>query len=443
MATWDAEAARKKQDAALDKWAAAEGLPFPNEEAKNAYIYRAGLFRDAIQLKKAPDRVPAYVNVTFAPIFMTGRTGKQAMYEPEECGKAYLEFAQTYQPDGVGSPHLIGYGPALEKLGYKTFKWPGYNLADDAPYQYVEEEWMTRSDYDALISDPSDFLMRTYIPKVFKNLAPLANTAPLYGTAEMVTQSEWFVSLGTPEVQEAYKVILDAAKDNFEWFQVMLKYNIQMALSGFPGYAGGATIAPFDYIGDTLRGTTNLLMDMFRCPEKVEMATERLVMPMLNWALSSVRATGNPMVFIPLHKGADGFMSLPQFERFYWKTLKVLMRKLAEHGCVPCPFVEGAYNERLDYLEEMSDIRCVYWLDKTDMVEARKRLGGKVCLGGGFPVSTLLTGSPAKVKDETKKLLDLAMGDGGYILGCGCALDEGKDDTMHTFFEAGREYGKY
>ena len=34
---------------------------------------------------------------------------------------------------------------------------------------------------------------------------------------------------------------------------------------------------------------------------------------------------GNPIVFIPLHKGADGFMSDEQFKKFYWPTLRDLI----------------------------------------------------------------------------------------------------------------------
>ncbi len=443
MTSWNAEAACQKQDDALDKWATAEELTFPSQKSKDAYTYRAGIIRDAIQLKKSPDRVPVFTNVTFAPIFLSGRSGKQAMYEPEENGKAYLEFAQTYQPDAVGSPHLIPYGPALEKLGYRLFKWPGFNLPDNLTYQFVEEEWMAVDDYDALISDPSDFLMRKYIPKVYKNLAPLTNLAPLYGSAEMVTQSEWFVGLGSPEVQNTFKIILDAAKDNFDWWQIMHKYNLKMTHSGFPHYAGGACFAPFDYLGDTLRGTSPLMIDMYRYPEKVELATERLVEPMVQWALSSVKLTGNPLVFMPLHKGADSFITTPQFEEFYWKSLKKVMRRLADNGCIPCPFVEGTFDQRLEYLAEMADIRCVYWFDKTNMAAARKILGGKVCFGGGFPVSTILTESASCVSDKTKMILDTAMGDGGYILGIGCGLDNGREDTLHAFFKTGREYGKY
>ncbi len=61
---------------------------------------------------------------------------------------------------------------------------------------------------------------------------------------------------------------------------------------------------------------------MFRYPDKVLAACERLVQVAVDWPL---RKTGSPVVplcFIPLHKGADGFMSDEQFHTFYWPTLR-------------------------------------------------------------------------------------------------------------------------
>jgi uroporphyrinogen-III decarboxylase len=77
------------------------------------------------------------------------------------------------------------------------------------------------------------------------------------------------------------------------------------------------------------------------------------------------------------------------------------------------------------------------------MKKAREKLGGKVCIGGGFPISLILTGTPEQVREETKKLINDAAGDKGYILSIGCAMDEARQDTLLAFIEAGKKYGKY
>jgi len=53
---------------------------------------------------------------------------------------------------------------------------------------------------------------------------------------------------------------------------------------------------------------------------------------MIRLGVSNSRATGNPLIFIPLHKGADGFLSDQQFQKFYWPTLKQVMLGLIDEG---------------------------------------------------------------------------------------------------------------
>ena len=110
---------------------------------------------------------------------------------------------------------------------------------------------------------------------------------------------------------------------------------------------------------------------------------------------------------------------------------------------MPVCFVEGGYNQRLEYLTEVPEGQCMFIFDKTDMGRAREILGGKSCIGGGFPVSLIVTGNVQQVQDETKRLLDLAAGDGGYVLSIGCAMDEAREDTLKAFIRTGKEYGKY
>jgi uroporphyrinogen-III decarboxylase len=124
-------------------------------------------------------------------------------------------------------------------------------------------------------------------------------------------------------------------------------------------------------------------------------------------------------------------------------ALKAVIVGLIENGCVPCCFAEGGYNDRLEYLTELPKGQCAFIFDKTDMARAKKILGGKICIGGGFPVSLILTGNTQQIEDETKKLLKSAAGDGGYILSVGCAMDQAREDTLKTFIRTGKEYGRY
>jgi hypothetical protein len=434
---------RERQDAFLAQWASGEGIEFADPESKAAYQERAGLVADALKIDSAIKRVPIMPLTTFAPTMLKGISGREAMYNPAAAGQAYLDFCTTYQPDTAGAAPMLMYGPALETLQYNLYKWPGHGIAEHLSYQFHEKEYMKPDEYDHLISDPTDFYLRSWMPKTHCALAPLADIPPIYGAMELPMFGPWLVAMGTPPVQEALKALMTAGKQCFEWINTMGPFLGQIMAGGFPFGAGGATKAPFDVLSDSFRGTTPLMMDLYRRPGKVIEAVERLVLPMIDQGVSGAVANGNPIVFIPLHKGADGFMSDEQFQKFYWPTLKAVMLGLADAGCVPACFVEGGYNQRLDYLAETADIRCMYLFDRTDMGKAREVLGGKVCIAGGFPISLILTGTTDQVRNETKKLIDTAAGDKGYILSIGCAMDEAKHETMKAFVEAGKAYGTY
>jgi hypothetical protein len=338
---------------------------------------------------------------------------------------------------------MVMYGPALETLDYHLYKWPGHGVKEHLSYQFVEKEYMKAEDYDHLIADPSDYWFRVWMPRTHGALAPLAELPPMYGTMELPMAGPWLCTLGAPPIQKAYEALLEAGRQSFEWINALGQYIGQIMGAGYPIYAGGATKAPFDVLGDSFRGTVQLMMDLYRRPEKVIAAMERLTPLMIGTGVGGAIANNNPLVFIPLHKGADGFMSNEQFEKFYWPSLKAVMLGLIEQGCVPCCFVEGGYNQRLEYLAEMPKGQSIFIFDRTDMARAREVLGGKSCIGGGFPISLIITGTVQQVEDETKKLLDNAAGDGGYILSIGCAMDEAKEDTLQAFIKTGKEYGKY
>ncbi len=433
----------QKQADHLEKWASGEGIDFVDENAEKSYRYRAELIKDAIQLKKSPDRVPVIPLGVFAPVMLYGYTGKEAMYDPNILGKVYLDFSKEYDADAAGAAPMLMFGPALETLDYRLYKWPGHGVKDELSYQFVEKEYMKAEEYDHLIADPSDYWFRVWLPRTHGALAPLADLPPMYGTMELPMAVPWLCTLGAPPVQKAYEALLEAGRQCFEWMGTLGQYLGQIMAAGYPFYAGGATKAPFDVLGDSFRGTVQLMMDMYRRPEKVIAAMERLTPLMIQSGAAGALANNNPLVFIPLHKGADGFMSNEQFEKFYWPSLKAVMLGLIDEGCVPVCFVEGAYNQRLEYLTEVPDGQSLFIFDKTDMARAREVLGGKSCIGGGFPVSLIVTGNVQQVEDETKRLLDQAAGDGGYILSIGCAMDEAREDTLKAFIQAGKKYGKY
>jgi uroporphyrinogen-III decarboxylase len=208
-------------------------------------------------------------------------------------------------------------------------------------------------------------------------------------------------------------------------------------------FSSAATFAPFDVISDRLRGMRGSMLDMFRQPDKYLEATEKLLPVMLDLSIATARITGGTNVFIPLHRGADGFMSLKQFETFYWPTLKGLLIGLIDAGLTPCPFFEGNYDSRLEHLLEIPKGKMLGYFDASDIFKVKEILGGHVCIMGNVPPSLLQTGTPDDVKDHCKKLIDVVGKDGGYIMAPRSSIDEVKPENLKAMIDFTKEYGVY
>jgi uroporphyrinogen-III decarboxylase len=149
------------------------------------------------------------------------------------------------------------------------------------------------------------------------------------------------------------------------------------------------------------------------------------------------------LLFIPLHKGADGFLSDADFRTFYWPTLKAVLTGLVEDGIVPALFAEGGYNKRLDVIadDELPAGSVIWLFDQTDMRNAKRALGGYACIAGNVPNSLLALGTAKEVETYVTDLLDEVATDGGFILMSGAVVDDAKPETLKAMIETGRDWG--
>jgi uroporphyrinogen-III decarboxylase len=146
---------------------------------------------------------------------------------------------------------------------------------------------------------------------------------------------------------------------------------------------------------------------------------------------------------MPLHRGSDGFMSIEQFETFYWPQLKGLMLDMIDAGLIPAPFYEGIWDNRLHYLAELPKGKTRGSFEKTNMFKAKEIIGDRICITGGFPVSLLQTGPAEKVREHTKKMCEEVGKNGGFIMAAGSAMDYCDKELVKIWVESTKEYGKY
>jgi uroporphyrinogen-III decarboxylase len=180
---------------------------------------------------------------------------------------------------------------------------------------------------------------------------------------------------------------------------------------------------------------------MFRQPEKLTAMADMILPTLLAQAIGAARATGNPRVFIPMHRGAAGFMSNEQYARFYWPTFEGLILGLIDAGLTPLPLFEGDYTPRLEFLAELPPGKVAAHFDRVDREKFKEICGDVLCFWGDIAGSLLVTGTPQQVKDEVKRLIDL-FGDTGALMidGSNTVPDEAKPENVMAMSEAVHEY---
>jgi len=434
----------EKQEARLARWMAGEGLNFKSDEAKAAFQARITRFKDVVQLKKTPDRVPVFPFYTFMPATLYDDVLPGDVFsDGAKLAAVWTDYLNDYDPDYYISPGLVMNRAPLDILGYKLYKLPGKDIDPRYPYQCVEDEYMLEDDYQAFIEDPSDYYLRTYLPRICTEMEPFTTFPPLTSLFELPCMGPPLITLGTPPMQAALQKLMDAGKAAFEWGGHIGGFEQGAQEAGFVSGAGGISKAPFDILADTMRGSRGAMMDMYMRKELLIKALERITPIMINNGLAGANVSGNPIVFMPLHKGADGFMSDEQFKTFYWPYLKEVVLGLIDEGCIPFLFAEGGYNTRLEYLNELPKGTCVWMFDKTDMATAKKVVGDTTCICGNVPISTILSGTVDQVKAICKDLIDVAGEGGGYIMSSGCSMDEAKPATLKAMIDFTKEYGVY
>ena len=198
------------------------------------------------------------------------------------------------------------------------------------------------------------------------------------------------------------------------------RYEERMTGEGFPVQRGGMSSAPFDVLGDALRGTKGLMLDMYRRPQTVLRAVEMLLPLMVERGVASAGRAGGRFVHIPLHKGLDGFMSPEQFKKFFWPTLRELVAGLVNEGLTPYLFWEGDCTSRLGLINDVPAGKALYRFESTDIAKAKDALRDRVCIRGNVPISILATGTPRRRKGLLQEAYRLCRGGWRPDRRCGC-----------------------
>ena len=435
--TWQELTPDEKLQKRIDAWLATP-INFVSIQAETEYKSRVNRFLDAVTLRKIPDRVPVMPGLGGFAQHYYGYTQKDMMYDPDKVNDASTKATLEFQTDQQISTSEIRIGQVMDILDYTQYRWPGHGVPDDGEAQYIESDWLKAEEYDDFMRDPTDFWQRVLLPRTVGALQPFAKLSP--PSYRMPNLGDY----AKPEIQAALNKLIEAGKAQAAFNQKTAAGTRKLKEMGYPVIDRPTTSAPFDFLGDSLRGTRGIVEDMFKRPAKLLEALEWCTSIMLNRGLEAAKMGMAPVVGFNLHKGSDTYMSDKQFRTFYWPSLQKVILGLVNEGLIVSGGNQGYHNTRLEYYRDVPKGR-VYWNVGygTDISRAKEILGGVCCISGGITADILQHGKPEDIKKHCRNVLDIAAKGGGYIFSTSSMDRNTSVENVKTMIATVKEYGKY
>ncbi len=304
----------------------------PETEAR--YDARWQRILDCVALRQ-PDRMPVVMYGTYWFAKYGGISCKELMYDYEKNKEITERAVLEFEPDAV-APLFGGtaLGKVFDALDYKQLQWPGHGVGDNQPYQYLDREYMKAEEFPDFLRDPTGFYLNSYLPRIFGAFEGFENFPVLPGMFyfRAITGLR---PLANPEFRKALRRVLDAAEVVDSYMTESAQWNRRIASLGFPLTNGSASGAPYDVLADYFRGATGMMKDLFRRKEVLLEAIDSMRQHLVKMTIANARASGNPIVFIPVHWASDAFMSQKQFETFWWPSFRQMMHR--PDRCRPDP----------------------------------------------------------------------------------------------------------
>lgn len=404
------------------------------------YEQRSQRIRTSIALSE-PDRVPFMPCLNNYCVYASGLNMREVMLNPLCAEGALRTFMQEFSPDLLNVPGFFPI-PPMETSGFSAARWPGpyFGLPDDTPYQYLDRQYLEDEDYDTFLDDPTRFILHKLLPEKHRAFAGLAEIEPYLLCDSAIFAMSVFAQ---PAVRSALRAMLLTGEQTADYLEKAARLARLAADSGFPIFGTAAVMAPFDEFADHVRGLLPACLDCITNPDRLERALERWGDVTIPARVAQAKAVRAEYVFMPLHCGTDEFMSVQNYERFYWPGLHRAICAILDAGMTPLVFCEGRYHSRLEILRSVPKGKVIFLFEDVDFARAKQVLGNVACIAGGMPTGSLIYETPDQVADQTKRMLDLCAPGGGYIMSNSIALDQASPANMEAWRDTLLTYGVY
>jgi len=395
-------------------------------DMESLYQQRLGRYVTALRNEK-PDKIPIRPFLAEFTANVAGFTCQQVTHDYDMAYEAVIQTAKAYDFDALVVNMVWVWTGLSEAIGLDYYASPGIHIEPDVGFQYreppVDKAFMRADEYDALIDDPTGYLLNVWLPRAAapvcemgQPVTPANNLSFLRGGMNMMA---YFSSIGG-QVQRMREE------------------------AGTVSAIAGILKAPLDIIADKLRGYLGLLEDLETQPKKVLAACEAIAPHLYAVALGSSDPTGTVPIGHWMHRSCVPFVNPETFNSIHWPTLKPIIQELWANGRQTMFYAEGSWDYHLDAFAELPDRSILYHVDQGDIMECHRKLGDKFCLSGGVPNAMLAYGTPDDVRAKCKEIIEGVAGNGGYIMDASAIVqNDAKPECIQAMVDTTREYGEY
>lgn len=351
------------------------------------------------------------------------------------------------EPDRVPvSPYVVFFAAILADMTPAEFGWSveKSHQALFKTYQYFDRE------IDALNIQSMRFAYMDVFPSPYsvlyfdwefppEDLPQFAQKEGQYG-ADLYDRivEEGFTYLINPsriEMTSIEETYLEETRKHQGWMDRWKREDVV-------NIAGPTATIPADLLLHA-RGTAGF-EDLILHTEKVKKINELMTPGMVEVNKCWAKKAPTPIQRLSVQSFSADLVSPNVFEDLCWPWMKKMIRDLLEEDNTLVLHLDGNWTPLLHFFEDLPPQRVVMELENTDMKEAKKVLGKRVCLKGNVPCTDLAFGTVSQVEDRCKQLIDDCGAGGGFILSSGCeAPANSKPENIAAMIDTAITYGRY
>jgi uroporphyrinogen-III decarboxylase len=356
---------------------------------------------EAAKSLKVPDRVPVAPLIDFYAPRTMGVKMSDFILKDDVANKAIEGVFDRFGGyDEIFPPQMITMSAFTLRA-----KMPGRDLPADALLQICDEEIMKVEDYDLAVKKG----FQAFLLELMNRIGVANNAIRVLGLGNAIKS-------------------------------LKMKWDKR----GIPLSCGALCFVPVELFS-FYRSVQKILLDMHRYPEKIIKASDAIINEAIMIAKSTCDVSGVKTVFVGAQRTSSSFVSPKIFEQLTLPWLKRIVETLHKGGYHTLLHFDCNWTLDLEYLRQLPRGACTLELDgQTDIFEAKKILGDRMCIMGDVTATLFRLGTPKDVEKYCMKLIKEVGEGGGFILSSGCSVPvDAKTENVKAMIDTGKKYGNY